>query len=132
LGRIDDPRLQEILELLGRGVEAERALVLANLVEHDRSFPSGILCDPAKRLFDGALDDLHADLLVIRRLDAIERRAGTKQSHTTSRHHTFLDRPACGVHRVLAASLLPLHLAIGHDADADHPHAADYFAEPLL
>ena len=44
----------------------------------------------------------------------------------------FFDRRLGGVHRVLDARLLLLHLGLGRRADLDHRHAADQLRQPLL
>ena len=66
LGGIDDAGLDEILEGVGRGVEAELLVLRClDLLDHDRAFLAGILCDPAERFLRRPPNQLDADPFVV-------------------------------------------------------------------
>ncbi len=90
--------------------------------------------DHAKRLFDGATDDVGADLLVaFQRLDErVDSGSAADQGHTTARDDAFLDGCTGCVHRVFDAGLLFLHLGFGGCTDLDDGDAADELGETLL
>src|SRR5690242_10529891 len=56
LGRVDDARLQEILVLELRSVEAVAALAVADLRHDDRAVDAGVARDLAQRLLERAAD----------------------------------------------------------------------------
>src|SRR5204863_7027730 len=64
LGRVDDAGLDEVFIDAGRDVAAFGALALLDFLDDERAFIAGIVGEGAEGLFDGTLDDLHADLLV--------------------------------------------------------------------
>src|SRR5436309_1257169 len=132
LGRVDDACFEQILVLLARGVEAEGALSVLHLVEHDRALGAGVVRDPAQRLHDRLLHDLDAEALVVRNVELVEHRAGADERHAAARHDALLDRGPRRVERVLDARLLLLHLDLGRRPDAHDRHAADQLGEPLL
>src|SRR6266852_6155123 len=110
--------LLQVFELLSRGVEAEGALVVLDLVDDDVAFPSGVACDPAGRFLDRLADYADADLLVLAGAHVLDRRRGPYQRHTTARHDAFLDRRAGRMQCILDARLLLFHLDLGRRADA--------------
>ena len=55
-----------------------------------------------------------------------------QQRHAAAGHDAFFDRGLRGVHRVLDARLLLLHLGLGRRADLDDGDAADQLGQPLL
>src|SRR6185369_5661042 len=92
LGRVDDTGLDEILELLGVGVEAVRPLGIADLVQDDRAFPAGVVGDLPAGLLDGAADDVDAHLLFLgAALQRVEGRRGTDEGDAATRDDAFLD-----------------------------------------
>jgi len=58
--------------------------------------------------------------------------APAQKRHATARTIAFFDRRLRGVHRILDASLLLLHLGLGGRADLDDRHAAHELRQPLL
>src|SRR5262247_939925 len=133
LGRIHDAHLDEIAVLLGLGVEPEVALALDDLVEHDARLLTGVLHDRAERLFQRAMHDLDAGVLVVvGALQLVERLAGADQRDAAAGHDAFLDRRAGRVQRVLDARLLLLHLDLGRGAHLDHRHATCELRDALL
>ena len=85
-----------------------------------------------QRLFDRALDDRDADLLVALELQAVERLARADQGHAAAGDDAFFDGRLGRVHRVFDARLLFLHLGFGRRADLDDGHAADQLGQALL
>ena len=63
--RVNHARRDQIFKFFGRRVEAEVFVVFgADFFDDDRAFFTGVAGNLAKRFFDGALDDVDADLLV--------------------------------------------------------------------
>src|SRR5262249_22170830 len=108
LGRVDDTGVDEILVGVGRGVVAERALALADLVDDDRAFDAAVLRDPAHRLLERAPDDVHAELLLVVELEALERALGPKERHAAAGDDALFHGRAGRVQGVLDAGLLLL------------------------
>ena len=71
LRRVDDAGLDQVLVGVGQRVEALVVLHLAHLLHDDRAFVAGVGRDPAHRLFDGARDDVDADLLIAAELQVL-------------------------------------------------------------
>src|SRR6266852_3975455 len=132
LGRVDDTGLHQVFELLSRGVEAEGALVVLDLVDDDVAFPSGVARDPAGWFLDRLADYADADLLVLAGAHVLDRRRGPDQRHTTARHDAFLDRRAGRMQCILDTRLLLFHLDLGRRADPNHRDAADQLGKTLL
>src|SRR5208282_6892250 len=132
LGRVDYPGLHQILELLARRVEAKGPLVVLDLVDHHRAFPSGIGGDPACRILERLTDDSNADLLVLTGAQVVQRRQRPNERHATAWHHAFFDRRTGGMERVFHTRLLLLHLHFGRGADSNYCHTPDKFREAFL
>src|SRR6185437_3594245 len=88
--------------------------------------------DLASRLFERALDDVHADGFIALEFEFIERVEAAKQGRAAAGNDTFLDSRAGGVHRVFDASLLFLQLGLGGRAYFNYGDAADELRKPLL
>src|SRR5581483_6657721 len=85
------------------------------------------------RIFDGALDDVHADaFVVVVGLDRLDRRQAADQRHATAGDDAFFDRGAGRVQGVFDAGFLFLHLSLGRGADIDDGHAAGEFRQAFL
>src|SRR5690606_29204884 len=132
LDRIDDALGDEVGVLAGGRVEAVVALAFTHLVHDDRALFAGVLDDLAERLFDGAPDDVHADLLLGVDLQLLERLLRAQERHAAAGDDALFDRSAGRVQRIFDARLLLLHLGLGGRADLDHRHAADQLGQPLL
>src|SRR5271157_837333 len=133
LGRIDDAGLHQVLELIGLRVVAEVLVFrLANSAHNNRALFARVDNDLAQRLFERAAHDVGADPLVafqVQRLDGV---AAAQQRHAAAGNDAFLHRGAGGVHRVLDAGLLLLHLGFGRSTDLDDGNAAHQLRQPLL
>src|SRR5262249_9662121 len=105
---------------------------LADLLHDDRTLESGVGRDPAQRLFNGALHDVDADLLVAGELQIIQYLAGANQRDAAAGDDALFDRRLRRVHRVLDARLLLFPLALGRRAALEDRDAADQLREPLL
>ena len=75
---------------------------------------------------------LTADLHVTGLLELLDGLHGAQQRDAAARHDAVLDGRLRGVHGVLDAGLLFLHLGLGGRADLDDGDAADELGEPLL
>ena len=83
--------------------------------------------------FDGALDDVDADLFVaVFELQRFDGRQAAEQRHATARNDAFFDRRAGRVQRVFDASFLFLHLGFGRGADVDDGDAAGELGQAFL
>ena len=134
LGRIDNASLDEILVYLGSGVEAVVGLLGgADLLDNDGPLDSGILGDPAERLFQRAAHDPNTGLLVgIFELQLVESFGDPQQANPAPGNDPFLNSSAGGVHGVFDAGFLFLHLGFGCRAHLDDGDAANELGEPLL
>src|SRR4029077_20679753 len=97
LGRVDDAGLHQVLVLLGRRVEAERALAVLDLLHDDRTVDAAVAGDLAQRFLDGAADDVDAVLPIIAELEAVDRRQRADERDAAARNDPLLDGRARGV-----------------------------------
>jgi hypothetical protein len=94
-GRVDDARLDQILDLAGVDVQAHAGARIPHLVDDDRRLEAGVLGELPDRLLERTLDDLRArpfvgdlDAVEVDRLDRIQERdtaAGTMPSSSAAR-----------------------------------------------
>src|ERR1017187_6916871 len=132
LGRVDDTRLEHVLGLLGLRVEAEVAPLVLQVLHDHRALEPCVRDDLTGRLLQRALDDVDADLNVAELLELLDGLHGAQQRHAAARHDAVFHGRLRGVHGVLDAGLLLLHLGFGGRADFDDGDAADELGEPLL
>src|ERR1035437_7883118 len=133
LGRVDDTGLDHVGELTGLSVIAEGlVLVIADLADDDRALFAGVGDDLAQRLFQGALHDVGADLLVAFQLQSIDGIDAAQKRNAAAGYDAFFDSRAGGVHGVFNASLLFLHFGLGRSANLDDSNAANEFGQALL
>src|SRR5262249_6762848 len=97
LGRIDDARLDQILVLLGGGVEPEGRLARLDPLDHDRSVDARIPGDLPQRLLERAQQDLDAVLTIVVELDLLEHRQAAQERHAAAPHHALLHRSAARI-----------------------------------
>src|SRR5208337_1514495 len=92
LGRVDDACLDEIAVSFALSVKAEVGIGIgADFLCHHRAFLAGVLDDQAQRLFESALHDVDADLLITLGLEFTERRDAADQSYAAAWNDAFLD-----------------------------------------
>src|SRR5208282_5515799 len=132
LGRIHDSRLHQILEFLARRIESERPLVVIDLVNDHRAFPSGVGRDPPGRGFDRLFDDADADLFILTGAQLVEGARGANQRDTATGNHTLFDRRPGRVQGVFYPGLLFFHFHFGRSADLDYRDAAHQLGKALL
>ena len=135
LSGIDDAGLDQVLVDIRSGVVAEVGILrVVDLADDDRTFFASVRDDGAKRLFDGATDDVRTNLLVaFKGLDElVNSRYAANQCYAAARDDAFFDSRAGCVHRIFDASLLFLHLGFGSSTDLDDRNAADELGEALL
>src|SRR5262249_10008956 len=134
-GRVDDPRLDEVLDLAGLDVQALPRLGRADRLDHDRALEARVGRELAERLLERAQDDPRAGPLVTveragQRLLALVGRVQRRDA--TARDDALLERRAGRLQGVLDAMLLLLHLGLGRGAALDDRDAARQLREPLL
>src|SRR5581483_4846987 len=113
LDRIDDARREHVDEAIVEGVIAVTRLRLLDLFDDDRAFLTGIVRDLPQRLFERALDQPYADVLVALKAERIERLRRLRQYHATAGDDAFFHGRAGGRQRVLDAMLLFFQLHLG-------------------
>src|SRR5690625_3186178 len=100
LGRVDDAGCEHVFDVLvGRSVVTVLAVgALADVVHHDAAFGTGVGCDLAGRLLQGALQDAGAGLLVTVQGLGQFTYTGDRvdQRDATTGDDAFLDRTAGG------------------------------------
>src|SRR5262249_31938886 len=117
---------------VGQRVEPFGFLQIAHFLDDDRALVPGVGRDPAHRLFDRALDDVHADLLIAGEAHVLEHPGRAAQRDAAARSDALLDRRPGRALRVLDAGFLLLHLGLGCRTALDDGHAADELRQPLL
>src|SRR5262245_27367138 len=133
LRRVDDAELDHVAILAGRGVEAVVALAAHDGIQHHGRIGAGVADDLAQRLFDGSLQDVDADVLVlVRAFEVRKALQRAQQRHAAARHYALFDGRARRVQRVLDASLLLLHLDLGRGTHLDDGDAAGELRHALL
>src|SRR6267143_148281 len=119
-GWVDDPSLYKILELSGLRVVAKVQVGrCADLAKYDRAFFTGVACYLAQRFLHRTFHDVDADLFFSVQSQTGELFTGTQEGHTTAWHDPLFHSRASGMHRVLDASLLFLHLGLSRGSDLD-------------
>ena len=88
--------------------------------------------DMPHRRLDGAAHDLHPDEPITVTARASSATACAQQGDSAAGDDAPFDRRLRGVHRVLDARLLLLHLGLGGGADLDDGYATDQLRQPLL
>ena len=128
----EDAHLEHVAVGVVGGVEAEVALALEHLVDHDGGSPPALATISRSGCFDGAQTILMPAswswLSPLRRHGG----AGTQQRDAAAGHDAFLDGGTGGVQRVFDAGLLLLHLDFGGGTDLDDGHAAGQLGHALL
>src|SRR5215207_526926 len=132
LRRVDDARLDEVLERAGRGVVADRALRLLDLADDDGAVHPGVLRDAAQRLLHRALDEADARQRVALHFELLQRPRRAHQRDAAAGDDALLRGRARRVDGVLDAHLLLLHLGLGRGADAEDGDAARELRQALL
>src|SRR6202034_74528 len=125
----------QVFEGVGLGVIAVvGVLALEDFADHHCTLFAGIADDLAQWLFEGAANDLGADLLVpLQGADeVVDVLLAANQSHAAAGDDSLLDCCAGRVHGIFDASLLLLHLGLSGSTDFDDRNAADQFGQPLL
>src|SRR5690606_40134652 len=106
---------------VGRGVEAEVAVTLLDLVDHHARLATGVGDDLTQRSLGRTAQQGDTDVLVfVVALQVIDGLQSTHQSDTTARHHAFLDGCTGGVQGAFDAGLLLFHFDFGTSTDLDH------------
>src|SRR6185437_15559068 len=92
-----------------------------------------VLHDHADRLFDGATDDVDADLLFsFAELERLERALRTNERNTAARDDALFSGRAGRMQRIFHTRLLFLHFRFGGGANVDHRDTAGELRETLL
>ena len=134
LGRIHDPRLDEILVDLLLGIEAEvLVLVLEDLSGDDGAIVPGVLRNLAGWRFNRATHDVDTDLLVgLFQLDLLQSPGRNEKGRTAAGDDTFLDCRTGRVESVFHQFLALLDLDLRGTTDLDDGNTAGEFGQTLL
>src|SRR5437879_10428426 len=133
LGRVEHARLDEVFVIAGQGVVAEVVVLrIVDFSQHDGAFFAGVLGDLAQRLYESALHNVDADLLIALNLQPVECGDAAGQGYTAARDDAFFNGRTGGVHGVFDTSLLLFHFRLGRGANFDYSHATAQFRQPLL
>src|SRR5713101_9483090 len=133
LGRVEHARLDQVFVVAGQGVVAKVVVLrIVDLSQHDGAFFAGVLGDLAQRLYESALHNVDADLLIALDLQPVECGDAAGQGYTAARDDALFDGCTGGVHSVLDASFLLFHFGLGCGTHLDHCHATDQLRQPLL
>src|SRR5690606_39209576 len=105
-----------------------------HLLGDNRTVQTGVLGNLLDRGNQGALDDVHAGLLIAleRARKLVERLERPQRGHAAARKNAFLDGRTAGVHRIFNARLLFLHLDLGGRTHVDLGDAAGQLRQALL
>ena len=135
LGRVDDAGLDQVLVLLGLGVEAEGALAgltLSTTIEPSMPAFSAIKRSGSSMARRTMLTPAFWSSSVEARPRGRRAPSGAQQRDAAAGHDALFDGRARRVQRILDARLLLLHLGLGGRADLDDGDAADQLRESLL
>src|SRR5262245_19874956 len=134
LGRVDDAGLEHVHPLAGVSVETDhRFLLFLRLLDDDRAFVPGVERDLPDRLLQSAAHDVDSGLdVLLLLLDLLQSGDGAHQGDAAAGDDPLLDGRLGGVHGILDAGFLFLHLGLGGRADLDDGDAADELREPFL
>ena len=124
--------LDEVFVLAGADVVTLVAFALLDFLHDNGAFHAGVSRQGAQRLFNGALDNVHADLLVAAQLQGFQGGQAAQQGDAASGNNAFFHGRAGGVEGVFHAGFLFLHFRLGGGADVDDGHAAGQLGQALL
>ena len=105
---------------------------MANAVDDDRAFDTGVLGDFANRRFERAFDALDAVLFVADRFDVGQRVRRAEQRDAAARNDAFIQRRLRRRLRVFEEVFAFFQLRFGRRADVDASDAAGQFREAFL
>src|SRR6516162_2669901 len=131
-GRIDNTCLDEIFIFLGRGVEAERAFAVLDLIENYGAVCAGIGSNPPQRFFKAFLNDADTNLFVVGYTQIWQACRGAYQRDAAARNNAFFHRRSRCVERVFDTGLLFLHFDFGRSSHFDDRNSAGELRETLL
>src|SRR5688500_8294388 len=94
LRRINNARLDEVLELVGRDVIANVALAAEDFLDDDAAVDARIGAELLERMLNRAAHNLGTDLLVTFELEAIDGLAAAEESNATTSHDAFFNGSA--------------------------------------
>src|ERR1043166_2934348 len=133
LFRINYAGFDQVFIFAGRNVVAVVAFAALDFLHDNRAFHAGVFRQGASGFFDGAPDDIDADLFVmVADFHAFQNGQAANEGDTTARNNAFFDGRAGRVESVLAARFLFLHLGLGRGADVDDSPAASQFGQAFL
>src|SRR5439155_911360 len=115
--------------VFGFGIESEVWLFrLPNFPHNDRTFVPGVGNDQPNWLFESALHNVDADLLVVFEFQLIQSWNRSQKSDATARNDTFFHSSPGRVHRIFDARLLFLHFRLGRLAFRRSPKPGAFTA----
>src|SRR5690606_22187265 len=133
LHRVGDTCGEQVLVLVGLGVEAVTDGEVTHLVDHDATLEAGVDRDLLERGVDRKAHDRSASRLVTREVERLEGRlASLDESHATTGDDALFDSRLRVAHGVLDTVLALLELDLGRRARLDDSNAARELGKALL
>ena len=131
--RVDDAALQHGAEFADFGVVAVVVGLVFDVVEDHGAFAAGVFHDELQGLFQGAADDVDADLLVVGEFaDAVQGALGADQGDAAAGDDALFYGGTGGGQGVFDAGFALFQLNFGGGADFDDGDAAGQLGHPLL
>src|SRR3954470_4003972 len=133
LRRVDDPRLEHVHILTGRGVQTLTQRQRTHPLGHNPALKAGVDRDLLERLLQRTPDDRGTSRLIALKLDLVERpRPRLQQRHTTTGNDALLNRGLRVADSVLDTVLTLLQLHLRRRTRLDDRHTAGQLGEALL
>ena len=133
LGRVDDPRLDQVaIAVLVCVVALGLTLHVSHPVDHHGAVKAGVFGDRPERGVQNVLHDLGPQGLVAGEFQLVDRLDATQQGHTAARHDSFLQGRLGRRPGILQQRLAFLHFGLGGRPAVDLRHAAGQLGQPFL
>src|SRR3954468_13257643 len=133
LRRVDDPRLEHVPILTGRGVQTLTQRQRTHPLGHNPALKAGVDRDLLERLLQRTPDDRGTSRLIALKLDLVERtRTRLQQRHTTTGNDALLNRGLRVADGVLDTVLTLLQLHLRRRTRLDDGHTAGQLGKTLL
>ena len=133
LGRIQNTHFDHVAVLAGGSVVTVVTFASADRLQYHSTFFTSVGHDLTQRCFNGATQQLDADVLVfVVTGQVLEGNQSTYQSHTTARYHALFNSGAGSVQCVFNAVFLLFHFHFGGCADLDYRNTASQLGQTFL
>src|SRR5690606_27674134 len=133
LGGVENTHGDHIAVFASASVVTEIAGSLLDLVDHHRTFFTGVFNDLTQRRFTGAAGNGNTHILVfIVAFESFESLKGTDQGNTAAGNHTFFNRSAGSVESIFNAGFFLFHFGFSGRTNLDHGNTASQLGNALL